>query len=356
MSFSENAILTKSRAIYSRRLTPQNYRELLSCESVEAAASYLENKTPYSSAFSDVVSAKMNRMMLESLLRRNLSNQFLSLCNFSRILGNELYRYLVIKTDITEILSCIRYLETPNKYDYLINMPVFLDKMTTIDMYSLAKAENFGDIVEALDTTPYYKILSAFANDKNSFDMIKIESALNRYLFNEIFDISQKKLKGKEKKEFEEFLKMMADIKLLSNIYRLKTYFKMSRERIEEYSLETGVTSLGRKQLDEIKNSENREDFLKAVEKTVYGKKLEKNNFVNIEDWLSEYIYKEASHKAVYSTHPNVVMFCCVFLAENELQNITHIVEGIKYSIPPDELQKRLVGCGDLKEGDKPWQ
>ena len=38
-------------------------------------------------------------------------------------------------------------------------------------------------------------------------------------------------------------------------------------------------------------------------------------------------------------------MLCYLFLAENEVRNIIHIVEAIKYNIPADKARSVLIGA-----------
>jgi vacuolar-type H+-ATPase subunit C/Vma6 len=39
-------------------------------------------------------------------------------------------------------------------------------------------------------------------------------------------------------------------------------------------------------------------------------------------------------------------MFCYISLAENEIENITHIIEGIRYTVPADKIKTMLIGAG----------
>ena len=40
-------------------------------------------------------------------------------------------------------------------------------------------------------------------------------------------------------------------------------------------------------------------------------------------------------------------MLSFMFLAENEVNNITHIIEGIRYQVPAEEISRMLIGVGD---------
>lgn len=57
--------------------------------------------------------------------------------------------------------------------------------------------------------------------------------------------------------------------------------------------------------------------------------------------------YRWHLKKLRFSTDPSVVLFCYIFLAENELTNLTHIIEGVRYHLPPEKIAPLLVGVGD---------
>ena len=45
-----------------------------------------------------------------------------------------------------------------------------------------------------------------------------------------------------------------------------------------------------------------------------------------------------------FSTNPTLVMLCYVWLARCEVQNLDHIIEGVHYKLPPEELKGLLMG------------
>lgn len=47
VSSAANAVLAKARAMYGKRLTAQNYTDLLACRTVNEAAAYLKAHTAY---------------------------------------------------------------------------------------------------------------------------------------------------------------------------------------------------------------------------------------------------------------------------------------------------------------------
>lgn len=69
VSSAANAVLAKARAMYGKRLTAQNYTDLLACRSVNEAAAYLKAHTVYADAFEGVTMGSLRRWQIEILLR-----------------------------------------------------------------------------------------------------------------------------------------------------------------------------------------------------------------------------------------------------------------------------------------------
>jgi V/A-type H+/Na+-transporting ATPase subunit C len=69
------ALTAKVHAMYGRRLTPQNYRELVRKQSVSEVAAYLKQQTAYSPLLRDINENFIHRGQLENILRRDLFDQ-----------------------------------------------------------------------------------------------------------------------------------------------------------------------------------------------------------------------------------------------------------------------------------------
>lgn len=50
-TLSSNVVLAKARTMYGRRLTEENYKDLLKCKTVREVASYLKDRTAYSKVY-----------------------------------------------------------------------------------------------------------------------------------------------------------------------------------------------------------------------------------------------------------------------------------------------------------------
>ncbi len=68
MSQASNVLLTKSRAMFGKRLTAQNISDLLGCQTVTEVAVYLKNNTHYAYALRNIDESNVHRGQLEAAL------------------------------------------------------------------------------------------------------------------------------------------------------------------------------------------------------------------------------------------------------------------------------------------------
>lgn len=346
-SFSSNAILAKSRAMYGKRLSTQNYNDLLNCKSVGEIASYLKTRTFYSDIFEGVTPSAIHRGQLEVLLNKHVFKQYEILSKYELSIGQDFYKYFITRNDIEMILTCVRLLNTGNPEDYLLYMPIFFEEHTGINQFELSKVRSINDLLEALNGTEYKGILSPYVKN---FDMItgklSVEAAFNRYKYLKLKELVESGYKGKRTDQVLEVLKIQNDVRTIINIYRLKKLHGADKELIKRFIIPE-VSRMSVKQLEMLTDTPNAEDMLELLNKTDYGKGLNIPNFEYIEDAAQRYLYKWNLKSLRFSSNPTVVMFCFIFLLENEISNVTHIIEGIRYKVSTNDLKNILIGIED---------
>ena len=233
VSSAANAVLAKARAMYGKRLTAQNYTDLLACRSVNEAAAYLKAHTAYADAFEGVTMGSLRRWQIEILLREHLSNNFASLCRYEKSIGDGFYKYFVTLSDVDMLLHSVRYLKR------LTNMP--------------------------------QSVLTTMLMPGGTLD----EKALTGFM-----------------------------------------------------------------------KAPDAEKALQTLKGTAYAAFAERGDR-SVEQVSAKLRYDRAKGLVRFSTFPSVVMMSYVALAENEAENLTHIIEGIRYNIPPEEISRLLIGVGD---------
>ena len=349
-SQASNAILAKARAMYGRRLTARNYQDLLNCRDLPDLIGYLKTRTAYSQALLAANPGTTHRAQLEAMLRYNLFEQYASLCRYEMNIGHDFYRYFIIRSEIQAITTRLQELHAQDGEACLYSMPEFIKKHSRLNLNAIAMARNFKMLALALDGTPYAKVLQPFADDaafalENS-GLLEVEAALDSFVNREVEQIASTKLHGKGKEEMLYLLRRQSDLRAIADIYRLKSVLRADRAFIQK-RVSLSVSNMSQRQLDALMDAQDAADVIHRLVNTPYASEFYGASFEYIEEGLQKIDHRWHLKNLRFSTNPSVVLFCYIFLAENELTNIVHIIEGVRYGLSPDDIATMLVGVGD---------
>ena len=84
--------------------------------------------------------------------------------------------------------------------------------------------------------------------------------------------------------------------------------------------------------------------FKARFAKTKYGPLLGHHEYSVLKEGFFHYRCDWCKKWLRFSTDPTLVMMCYVWLARCEVQDLDHIIEGVHYKLPPEELKPLLVG------------
>ncbi len=346
-SLGLNAVLAKSRAMYGNRLTPRNYTELLACRTVPEVAAYLKSKTHYSHCLDSITPQSVHREQLENLLKRYLYWQYTIIRRYEISIGQDFYSYFVVKSELELILTQLHKMNAQQHTKRSASEFEFIKKLSRLDADKIADAKNLLQLEMALQDTEYGKIIHRFT-EKSSFTLqengtLEIEAALCEYEYSVMKTIASKHLKGKQLEEVLQMLKRRSDLQAIINIYRMKKMLKAPSMYVRRRVV-MNYTQLSQQKINQLLDAEDAEDFERKLKTTCYGKELSKVAYDYIEEGIQKIQYNFHLKKFRFSTNPSAVMLCYFFLAENELTNVVHIIEGIRYGMHPDEIDRILVG------------
>lgn len=338
---AENAILTKSRALYARRLTRQNFNEMLQCRTVRDVASYLKSKTDYGKYFGNLNTSSIHRGWLEANLRNVLYQEIEALSHYDYTLGDSFYEFFITAGEIIQINRSISLLNDGNKEKYLLTLPTFFNERSAIDLMALGEANSPQDVLKVLEGTPYYDVCRLFiAKDTNIVDIMPFSKALDEYKFKKLYSLI-----GKGSDSAKDLLD---SVDTMTDIYNINAIFRINRLKRHGIEMNSTVATLPygtfkKKDLEVFFSAKGEKDFIEKFRTTKYGKYLKKENYAYIELATSELLFNKSIHDLRFSVHPRVVMVAYLNLFENEIDNIFHIIEGIRYGMPVDEINKLLV-------------
>lgn len=343
---SNEALASKIKSMYGRRLTPSDYRELLRKQSTGEVAGYLKQRPGYAPLLSDTNENLVHRGQLEATLRRQAFEEYTRMTYYIDPAERAFYEYIVTDMEIDEILSCIRFINSGQSGGYIFSLPEFFVKHASFDLYVLARVRTFSDLTDSLRGTPYQNILRPFEADaQGRVDTIRIEMAFKHYYYEKIFSLIDGTYSGELRQRVIHSFGVDIDRINLMLILRLRKYFNASNDYIRSLLL-PWFTRLNRKMLDRILEEPDASGVLKAILDIYYGKKNVKNRSL---DYLEKY-----GLQTKYDYYRKILMFAdstpellisYMQLKNIELGNLIHIIEGIHYALQPAEIGELLTGA-----------
>lgn len=340
---SSNAILAKSHAMYGKRLSEHNYNDLLNCKSVSEIATYLRLRTRYSAVFDSSATqvSSMRRGQLESLLRRFVTIQFDIFAKYQLFFGLDLYQLLLNRTEVDFLLSRIRYINTEvvKEQDYSLS---YLHDLSELSFIDILNAKTNIEFLQALKGSEYHSLLKPYLIEFDPiYGKLLIEGALYQHRYKSILRFVER---GTRDKGLIKVLKTQNDIRTIKSLFRLKRTFGNNYEMALKFLL-PDLSNLDGKVLLDLAAAESTEKFLSLLTRTQYSfLGLDPDN-LSIDRETDLYLFKWHLQKFRFSFDPEVVMFCYIFLLENEIKNIINIIEGVRYGLPRNEIVDLLIGA-----------
>lgn len=337
-SLSQNAVLAKARAMYADSLTREDYARLAACRTVGEAANYLKTHTAYGDVLASQKSVKLHRARLEATLKRYLLTRVGALCGFEKSLGQPMHRILLYKYEVDYILLCADYLDADSAGVYSIEVPAFFEKHSDLDPVALERARSPEMLAAALAGTRYAAIVEKAVRGQTNFSVQVLENALYADFYARGAAIIRENFSGKERAELLACFSLRADAKKIESLYRLKKYFPRSGGGF----FEAGQTAFTEAQLESLHTAESADAVLEVLKASCYGQYFPESG-VSIEQRTQAMELRIHEKNIRFSTRPEVVMLSYIGILENEITNVTHIIEGIRYNLPAEEITAYLV-------------
>lgn len=334
--------------MYGNRLRKNDYEELLRKKSVGEVASYLKTETDYASSLKNVYENRIHRGQLENLINTHTFKKVLKLLKFSQLTKDEFYTNYIIHEEVDIILSSIRSL-VPERFDdietnaLLQEIPFYLSDFISFDLEKMVDLKNYKQLLKALENTPYYEILKRNEpQGEEKIDYTIIERELMTYYYKHIFRVIDEVFKGSQKKKLNAIYRTQIELSNITKIYRFKKFFKVSNAEIKK-SMMMVNSRMNSVMLDELIALPTAEDVLTALENSKYQIFSDEQDYVFIEYYAEKIQYNLAKRYMHFSIETPLIFTSFVILQQTEVQNLTNIIEGIRYDIPMTDIEKMLI-------------
>ena len=340
---ANNAIITKAKAIYGNFLKKEDYERLSKMHSIVDLVSYLKKQKNYQQILRDIQETTVHRGHLESLIKKNAFDHIYRLIKQVYSKDESFYRLNIVHQENEIILSALRAIISDDQEDARGKIPYFFDVHTPIDLTKLLKASTFDEILDAVEKSDYYPILKPFyTNNKDNIRYLDIEHALELYYYDEAFKRIEENYKGSLKKDLESIFETRIELSNIIKIYRLKKFYQADPVTIKSVIIKKH-SRISEKKLDEIIAINNPNLILKYLSLSEYAKFTNEKEYVYVEYYAGQIRFDLAKKYMYFATEVPKVYQAFITLSEIEIENITNIIEGIRYQVDENEIRQMLI-------------
>ena len=339
-----NAVLAKTRAMYGRHITAEQYQEMLRCRSVQDVAAFLKGQTHYGDALSNVVEHNIHRGQLENMMRKAAFEEYSRLYHFLPLTRNSLFQTIVMEEEIREILRMVLLLKSGDPKSFILDLPVYLIRRAEVDLLAVARVTRFEELIQVMKEHPYAALLRRFApgEERGEIDYIGCEHAFYEYYFRHLFALVEKGCRGQERSELLGLIRTQVELVNIEHLYRFKRYLKSPQEEIVR-SIYPHYYRVKAEQIREIVEAKDTDVLQNVLAASGYRGRLALDEDSSVEEQTRRYFYQQCRRALHFTTHVSVAFYAYCVLNRMELSNIFHIVEGIRYQVPESEIRALIV-------------
>ena len=337
--FSSNVTLAKTRAMFGRRIKKTDYDALLNCKSVFEIASYLKHNTAYSKTLANINESEIHRAELEAVIRNKPLDDLATLLRYEIASGDALANYLIAKAEIEQIVHALVHLAAPHHCEAFRIVPTLLAKNSKIKMSFLFNAKTFEELLGALRNSPYKKLLKDLKVDTDGkFNLTEAEYILYNYLYSILFNSFNKIADKKAREQLNSIFKTYINFGNFVRIVRNRRH----KNNFNDFIV-LNYGSIPDTHLENMLSATTEDEIFKIMKSIPQGYMLKRIEHNYLEQIPLIALYQKCRHAVYFSTNTQVILNAYIFLMENELYNVIKIIEGIRYSLPKDEIFKLLI-------------
>lgn len=336
-----SGLATKIRAMQSKLLTDQEYRELAGITSVPLAVAYLRQKSSYSQIWASLNEHDLHRGEIEKLLINSVYNDFARIYLFADMEQRRFLDLYFKRYEISIMKHCLTKILDHREVDLDLSMfKDFFDRHSKLDISALAASTSVEEFIANLKGSEYYKSLARLSKIETP-TLFDYEMTLDLYYFTLIWKVKDKILSKADLEQITRAYGSKFDLLNLQWIYRARMFYNMSPPDI--YALMIPVNyKLKKEEISALVEAENDDRFSAALAGTYYGVHYEQFSPATLEDMYIYIMRHVLSSEVKRSPYSVGMLYRYLYLKDHEIQRLTVALECIRYGIPPEETIKHI--------------
>ncbi len=342
MSQADNALITKIKSMHAHHLKSIDYEQLVKKRHIKDVYLYLKKHDAYADILKNVSEQTINRARLEGLIKRNQFNALIKIYKFIELNDKAFYKLSIIRMEHEVILAVIRGFISNDTYDVVEQIPTYLDRYSDIDFEALVNSTNLASMIHVLRKTRYHSMLEIYQNLNNDdIRYYEFEAIFENDYYKLAFETVNEYYRGSLKKQLENTFYARIEMENMIKVYRLKKYYNIASNDIK--SIIVPSTLEIERKLDKIIAINDPDIIFESIIEKGDVTYIADSNQVYLEYYSDRLRHRVAKKLMYFSPHAPAVFLAYSLFSEIEFENLTHIIEGIRYQIPVTEIQSMLI-------------
>lgn len=337
---ANSAAVAKAKAVYGTLFKKEDYENLVHRNSVSTAVSYLKGTPRYAAVFSGYDGAALHRGQIEQLLGKSVFESYCRIRRFSSSSGAVMDFYLK-EREAEQLSKAIAAVAAGTQERFYLAFPDYLMNRVGFDPKAAAQAKNGKALLAALRGTVFEKPLTPLLSGEE-IDLNRCVTAVHACLLSWTFTELNKSCRGKELERLKSFFLRRADSENLLTCYRLKRFFDEDSERIKTLILPYRYRVKPREIDDALSAQEPSEALLRLLTERCVSRNIAIEDD-SPETGIARENYEYFRHRLALTSNEAEALYALMILLDTERTNLQKIIEGIRYSVPPQEIEKFII-------------
>ncbi|MBZ4662167.1 MAG: H+transporting two-sector ATPase subunit [Thermotoga sp.] len=334
----------KVKAMKSKMLTKEDFKNLMKTNSVIEIADYLKQHTHYQRFLKDVDVSKIHRRDLEILLRGAIVHDLYRIYFYLPYDIRKIFFMFEKRFEIENVKFIIRIVHS-GYFENLSESKLYPLYHKSVDESSLLSAKNMEELWKVLEKTEYRVPLeNAYRNYQTSGKVYYLLNALDLWYFLTM----KRKLSGSSfcTEGIRDLFYLQIDMTNIEWIYRARLLFKLQPSEV--LNLLIPLRGLLERQLFmELSNVSSTEEFLKKLSQTPYGKffkDVKEDDLPFVLERICDRILLDKARRLSNNLQNGCdVAGGYVYIREYEYKDLVTIIETKRYSLSFEEAKGYLV-------------
>lgn len=334
---SYSGLSTKIRAMQSKLMSEQQYKEIAQLGSVIQIVAYLKKQPGFSDLWADLDENSLHRGDVEKLLVHTIHQNFTKLYRFA---NPEQRRFMALyfkRYEISVLKDCLRKVFDEGKAQLDLSLfQDFFDRHSKMNLEKLTNSSTVEELVNNLRGSEYYHPLKKLGTDYQP-RIFDYGMALDQYYFANIWSVKEKLFKRRDLEEITKAYGNKFDMLNLQWIFRSKKYYHMQPADI--YALLIPIHyRLSKKEISSLVEASDEEEFRKILDTTYYKKRFPELAPENLEEIYTLNLKTILETEARKYPHSVIMIYSYLYHKEHEVDRLTTAVECVRYGLSTAEI------------------